>query len=401
MLGYHLPFVERGEWHDDPEYPHAPLPAHERSWRHPSEQGASQWVLSEPPLVVGRGLTLVTGTIGVVLAVGLLWLMIPHNNRGGGVAAQGSTTLRNPGVESSTRQSTAAAITNSPITTMSSLVVAGATTTVVGTATTIAASGSGASPTTRVEQPTTTAVLQLQTAMAVALVPGHFVATTAASVGEALNVTVQLPSGENVAGTVYSVDQSSGIAVISLPDGVTTTPMSRSIAPIPTDAAVVLTPAPSPVSVWRDATGTQVTADPDIQLPEGALVMDADSGLIGMCTIDTDGVHVVEARSLLDAINEAIANEAPVWLGVKVGSDDAGNLTVMSVDADGPSALAGVQIGSVIRGIDGVTVTTLDALRSGLLAHKPGDVATLSVVPPGATVPVDVAITLTPNPGAL
>ena len=333
--------MERGEWEDDPEYPRAPLPAHERTWRHPSEQGATQWVLSEPPLVVGRGLTLATGTIGVVLAVGLLWLMIPHNNRGGGVAAQGSTTVRTVGVATSApRQSTAAAISNTPITTASSLFVA---TTMLSTATTVAATtNSGASPTTWVERPSTTvALLEQQTAMAVALAPGHFVATTAASVGDASTVIVQLPSGENVAGTVYSVDANSGIAVIVLPDGVAMTPMAASEAPIPTDAAVVLTPDPSPVSVWRDDTGTQVTADPSIQLAEGALVLDAESRLIGMCTLGESGVHVVDAAAMLEAINNAIANESPVWLGVKVGADDDGNHVVVAVDADGPSAVAG------------------------------------------------------------
>src|SRR4051812_24727198 len=94
VVHYDLLFVERGEWEDDPEYPNAPLPAHERTWRHPSEQGATQWVRSEPPLVVGRGLSVATGTVGAVLAVGLLWLMIPNDNKGGGVAVQGSTTVR-------------------------------------------------------------------------------------------------------------------------------------------------------------------------------------------------------------------------------------------------------------------------------------------------------------------
>ena len=399
--------MERGEWENDPDYPRAPLPAHERTWRHPSEQGASQWVLSEPPLVVGRGLTLATGTIGVFLAVGLLWLMIPHNNRGGGgVAAQGSTTVRSTGVEpGSSRQSTPAAITNSPITTISSVVVSATTTTPMPavTATTVGsgATDSSAAPTTRVERPTTTAAMIRQPAMAVALAPGHFVATTAASVGTESSVTVQLPSGEHVVGTVYSVDQTSGIAVISLPSGVDTSPMAPSQAQIPTDAAVVLTPQPSPVSVWRGDTGTQITTNPSIRLAEGALVLDADSHLIGLCTMAADGVHLVDAGSILAAINDAIASEAPVWLGVKVGADSDGNLTVLAVDADGPSALAGVQAGSVIRSLDGVAVTTLDALRRGLLVHKPGETARLSIVPPGATGPVDVTVTLTPNPGAL
>ena len=226
-------------------------------------------------------------------------------------------------------------------------------------------------------------------------------ATTAASVGTESNITVQLPSGENVVGTVYSIDQITGIAVVSLPSGVDTSPMTPSETQIPTDAAVVLTPKPSPVSVWRGDTGTQITADPSIRLGEGAIVLDTDGHLIGLCTMAPDGVHVVDAGSILAAINDAIASEAPVWLGMTVGADADGNLTVVAVDADGPSALAGVQAGSAIRSIDGVAVTTLDALRRGLLLHKPGETALLSIVAPGAAGPVDVTVTLTPNPGAL
>ncbi len=398
--------MERGEWENDPDYPPAPLPAHERVWRHPSEQGASQWVLSEPPLVVGRGLTVATGTIGVFLAVGLLWLMIPHNDRGDdGVAAQSSTAVRSAGVETGgSRLSTPAAITNSPITTISGVRASAVTTTMPAvTATTVwpGASETSSVPTTRVERPITTAAVARQSAIAVALAPGHFVATTAASVGTENNITVQLPSGENVVGTVYSVDQITGIAVVSLPIGVDTSPMTPSETQIPTDAAVVLTPEPSPVSVWQGGNGTQITADPTIHLGEGALVLDTDGHLIGLCTMAPDGVHVVDAGSILAAINDAIASESPAWLGITVGADADGNLTVVAVDADGPSALAGVQAGSAIRSIDGVAVNTLDALRRGLLLHKPGETVLLSIVAPGAAGPVDVTVTLTPNPGAL
>src|SRR5215216_79232 len=55
----------------------APLPPHERTWRHPSELGAAQWIATEPPIVIGRGLTAVTGAIGLILATGLLWAMLP------------------------------------------------------------------------------------------------------------------------------------------------------------------------------------------------------------------------------------------------------------------------------------------------------------------------------------
>jgi hypothetical protein len=91
--------VEPGDLHDEPaddwsvdgggaakafddagspfHYPPAPVPAHERTWRHPSEVGQAQWAMSEPPLVIGRGLLVVTGAISCVLGAAALWLMLP------------------------------------------------------------------------------------------------------------------------------------------------------------------------------------------------------------------------------------------------------------------------------------------------------------------------------------
>ena len=66
-------------WDDsgDPLYPAAPVPAHERTWRHPSEVGKAAWELSEPPVAIGRGLLVTTGAIGSVLGVAVLWLLSP------------------------------------------------------------------------------------------------------------------------------------------------------------------------------------------------------------------------------------------------------------------------------------------------------------------------------------
>ena len=61
--------MSRSDWDDDEQYEVAPLPAHERVWRHPSEMGEQAWLHSEPPLAIGRGLTMATGTIGCVLAL--------------------------------------------------------------------------------------------------------------------------------------------------------------------------------------------------------------------------------------------------------------------------------------------------------------------------------------------
>jgi hypothetical protein len=115
--------VERGEWDEEPDYPRAPLPAHERQWRHPSEQGAYVWDRSEPPLVVGKGLSVATGTVGAVLAIGLLWLMVPHSNRnGGGVAEVSSTVHALGGSEASVPRQT-----NLPLSIVSSSSVLGST----------------------------------------------------------------------------------------------------------------------------------------------------------------------------------------------------------------------------------------------------------------------------------
>ena len=81
--------MERSEPDDDAfdegSYPPAPLPAHERAWRHPSEVGRAVWVHAEPPLTIGRGLLVTTGAIGGLLSLAVLWAMLPSAGRGGQV----------------------------------------------------------------------------------------------------------------------------------------------------------------------------------------------------------------------------------------------------------------------------------------------------------------------------
>ncbi|MCU1397816.1 MAG: hypothetical protein JWN62_925 [Acidimicrobiales bacterium] len=428
---YDLLFVERGEWEDDPEYPNAPLPAHERTWRHPSEQGATQWVRSEPPLVVGRGLSVATGTVGAVLAVGLLWLMIPNDNKGGGVAVQGSTTVR-VAAESLTSRPTSslpasapAELSSAPITSLAATSTAPPPTD--GTTTSPPTSPDTSDPTSASSPadstpPSSAATLvdsslpsstgetapPVETihpalALAVSVGSSHYVAATAAAVGDQSTMTVQLPSGDSTTASVVSVDSSTGIAVLAIPDDVDAAPMEASHAALPTDAAIVLTPDPMPVSVWRDDTGTNLTSDPEVSVPEGSLVLDTDNRLIGMCTTTANGIHVLDAVALRDAINAVIARQSQAWGGFQVAVADNGDLTVTGVAAGSPAATAGVQVGSLIRGIDGAAIQGpdgLEALRATLRSHVPGDTVTLSVVAPGATDPADVAVTLVANPGS-
>ena len=88
------PFDAWDEGGDDPLdmslYGPAPLPAHERAWRHPSEMGQNAWMLTEPPVAIGRGLLVTTGAIGCVLGIAVLWLLVPV---GGGLAPSAAPTV--------------------------------------------------------------------------------------------------------------------------------------------------------------------------------------------------------------------------------------------------------------------------------------------------------------------
>jgi len=396
ILYYHLLFVERGDWEDDPNDQRAPLPVHERSWRHPSEIGATHWIRTEPPLVVGRGLCVATGTVGAVLAIGLLWLMIPHQSHGE-VAAEVSSMPVRTAVRTAA-ETLAARATNVPSPTAAPLVTrpsAPATTAVPSPTTTVRAGV--ASTTVVLSTETFTAT---QPALAVALAPGHFVVTTAAAVAGRTVLDVHLSTGDVVAGTVVLVDATSGIAVVSLATNVAGSALEPSNTPVPNAAAIVMTPEPTRVGIWADETGTQIGYNPDWVPVEGSLVLDGDGRLMGMCTMTATGAHLVGVLSMIEAVNTAASNEAaattaPAWLGIdaEVGANAA--ITVVYVFLSGPAGRAGIQSGDVIRAVDGVAIAGLDALRAGISSRAVGEQVVLSVVKAGTTDPVDVTVSLT------
>ena len=432
-------------------------------------------------MVVGRGLSVATGTVGAVLAIGLLWLMVPHSSRGGGGVAEVSSTVRaiGSGEGSGPRQ------TNLPLSIVSSSTVAGSssqgngtvgsgttsrtfapttspvsnvatspiaettsssdpddsaggtpptsasTPSTAGTNTTQGTISGGSSSTTgsngtgnttqtsTVTQPsgptisgpaptvvpgaTTTSTPSSapgggsgDVAFAVALTDDHFVATTAAAVGGQDSLNVQLPTGNTVVGEVVSIDSASGIAVLSIPSDTPTTPIAPSTASPTNIGAVVMNPEPTPVTVVQDETGTQITTDADAHLGEGALVLDSAKHLIGLCTLGDDGVHVVGAQDLLDAINGAIANEPTATLGLDVNPED---LSVIDVTPGGPAEAATVQVGDIITAVDGTPVTTRDEIKAAVRSHHPGETATLTVIKVGTTDPIDLPVVLGSNPG--
>lgn len=405
--------MEQGDWQNDADYPRAPLPAHERTWRHPSEVGAEQWVQSEPPLVVGRGLSVATGTVGAVLALGLLWLMVPHPGRGSGVTVETSATSVQTVAAATTgldadglvtavagdQPSTLAAptITIAPSTTVDSAVVA-----------TTAAMGISPMPTMVLNGGTT--VTESAPPIAVALMPGHYVVTTAAAVRGREGFAVMLPSGDTVIGAVVSVDVANGTAVLSVLADIGDAMMEPSPADISSGGSsyVVMAPEATTARLWVDEVGTRIGYDGD-RAPhtgEGSVVLDENGRLVGLCTKSERGMQLVSVAHLIDALMSAAAMDTPAWLGVDYDLDGNGNVVVTRVLDDGPGRTAGIRVGDVIAAVDGVPINDLETLRLAINNHVAGDTVTLTVTPTAtststSTTPTSVSTTVVASTGAV
>jgi S1-C subfamily serine protease len=400
--------VERGEWDDDADDARAPLPPHERTWRHPSELGASNWVQSEPPLVVGRGLSIATGTVGALLAVGLLWLMIPRDTRSG-VAVEASTTsgrsepaqsfapsaavAQNAPIPALTTNqappTSAVAATNEPLPSVTTLAL-------VPTTVAAASTEPSADAPPSFEPVENTLTTDVRPTVAIALQPGHLVVTTASAVNGRSELRVMLPSGEEVMAAVVHIDGATGTAVLRLPTELTDS--QYELSDVSTfDTAMAMSPGPQSVSVYADEQGGQQVAYGEGHEPdEASVVLDGQGRLLGMCTKNTSGVHLVAAAALLDALNAARANEqAPTRLGVTAALSATGDIAVQDVVPDSPAAQSGLLTGDIIRSVDAVAVADLKSLTDAVARHVVGTPLVISVVRVGTVEPLDIAVTVT------
>ncbi len=202
--------MERSEWDDDDQYPAAPLPAHERRWRHPSEVGTHAWAQGEPALAIGRGLSAATGAIGVALTLAVLWAMLPTEAGRSAVVSVRSTLVAMPpngllgdgtlGVEP-----TFVLSTNGPAEPATDVTVLAGTVSTEQVAT-------QTMPTYQINHLTSLE----PGSVAVAVDGGNLVVTTAGAVGDDLALELLLPDGTVEQAHVLLVDQLSGLAVLAL-----------------------------------------------------------------------------------------------------------------------------------------------------------------------------------------
>ena len=422
--------MELGQWNDDEYVPVAPLPPHERSWRHPSELGSADWAASEPPFEVGRWLAVASGAIGVTLAIAILWVMIPGSTSSG-VAVESSVGIT-PATRSDNQRPTPIASPLSPpattfrasplsATTIATTVFAAGTNANIATVQVSSVTGDpdvtqdpGVTQDTAITQqtsksehspgPTIVATTNVSTseipARAVALAAGHFVVTTPEALGGRSTALLLLPSGKLLTGTVVATDKRTHTAVLALTVDLPEMSM-RSDAGDNTEF----------VSVGHYP-GTKATLQSDDSLDfdsrydetnahEGDIVVDDQQRLVGLCTMVDDVPRLVRASSLWAAHNSALSNEVLAPLGLTIATDAAGAVLVSEVVSTGSGALAGVTSGDLIVGIDGAPLATLEQATAALAAHHLDQSLTLEVIHPddlSSTVEIVIPMPLIPAP---
>ena len=94
----------------------------------------------------------------------------------------------------------------------------------------------------------------------------------------------------------------------------------------------------------------------------------------------------VEAQALEQA---AQLPDAP-FLGVQsLSTDGQSGITILGTFENGPARAAGIQNNDIILALNEAPTLSLKALRSAMLAHKPGDTVKVKLRRAGETMEVD------------
>ena len=373
-------------------YPPAPLPPHERAWRHPSELGGATWAHTEPPLAIGRGLLITTGAIGGLLSLAVLWAMLPS----AGPGSMASPTV----VTSTANNASGSVITARPDTLVAtSLEARLPSTTVRPSPVTTAAPVD--STTTTLENPDTTAstqlVAQLESAPVAVSISDSLVITTARAIPAGSTfITVTGADGQPHDATVLMVDRDLGLAVLSTAAAATA---SYGIGPAAAegDVVTVLGALPTSANVSVDATGHLTLDAWADSMAEGTPVVNADGLLVGMCSHGSSGPVLVSVANVAAMLHPPKSAKTGPWLGVHVAEGDNGSPLIDRIDANGPAAAAGIIAGDAIAAIDGVAVSGVEQLKATLAAYVPTDTITLTIIHADQT-STDIPVTLATTP---
>lgn len=373
---------------DDGAYPPAPVPAHERTWRHPSEIGHAAWTYSEPPLVLGRGLMITTGVIGCALGLAILWLMVPSRGGFAPSAAPSSIGLRTASTLAGIAPVTTV-VTEAEVTHTSAEVA-------IDTTSPLAALFGGAMLPAE-DMPANTMHLDASenggSAIVVAIGDSPYLVTTAHAVAGRTEVPLLLDSGESLMGAVVSVDAT--LAYIHLGDGLETAGFERASSAAPGDLVTVLAALPTTVSFGDAAALASL-----VEVEEGTPVVDEHGAIVALCSRASGALEMVPLGSGPDTDEpattvpstetvpgEGVVGETDVdtdapqpWIGVRLGGvKGATDLSVTAVASNSPAEASGLKVGDEILSIDGVAVTTADQVIAAISGRTVGSTVAILV----------------------
>lgn len=322
-------------WDDDaPIYPAAPIPAHERTWRHPSEIGQTAWATSEPPVTIGRGLLVTSGAIGSALGVAVLYLLLP---------AGAPSPSASPTVTSSiaSLRPPAVTVTDEPaITSM-----------LLGEPTEVRTDGPGITLPAP-DTPSTVLVMSVE-----------------APTQEPLSVAVAIEGAPYVVTTANALDSIEAIDLLGPGDAAFTPRMAAELVSIEGDLAylapseqmevvsfaatataeagqtvTVLADDPTDVEYVESGTAGGVPGLDAGRIVEGTPVIDDQGALVALCTlvIDGDGAHV----ELIPVVDPTADPAAPT--SSETGADG-------SDDPDDPDATDGAAVDGASTATDPTT----------------------------------------------
>ncbi len=198
--------------------------------------------------------------------------------------------------------------------------------------------------------------------------------------GNSSNVQV----GQDVAaiGSPFGLQGTLTAGIVSALNRTITAPNNYSIAgAIQTDAAINHGNSGGPL---LNAAGDVVGVNAQI---------DSDSG-------GNDGVGFAISSNAAKSVADTLISGGKVqhaYLGIRVSDASNGSgAEIVTVVSGSPADKAGLKAGDVITSIDGTTIENGDALTAAVAAHKPSDVASVTVTRNGSTKTVKVTLGVRP-----
>jgi putative serine protease PepD len=377
---------------DDGHVQPAPLPAHERSWRHPSEVGQATWMLTEPPVAIGRGLLVTTGAIGCVLGIAVLWLLVPV---GGGLAPTAAPTV------TSSFSALLPVVTTSDEAPVSTDVRIQTTVAFQQPSITLPSEDVPLN-TVLVTRPATPENNAVAVAVAIGGVP--FIVTTANAVSNTEGFSL-VGNGDPADGSIVAMN--GDLAYLSSTATIDVVGFSETGSAAAGDMVMVLGQEQTPVHFVDH--GAIVELDASL-VREGTPVIDEAGALVALCTVvdGSEGSYVAlvpiapppvvdpvestttsstsvpdtsSSTSVPDTTVPAATSTPTAWAGIRFGDvDGAAVPTVVSVIAASPAATGGLQPGDHIVAVDGAPVTQVDEVLAAIRAKVPGASIVFKVV---------------------